>query len=115
MIYGTVKASDGYEEIMTCAIDDVHDSMSFYRKGDFLTDDGDTYFECECAGWSDEKISRIMSAMAEMFGCIYNGRELISVLKNHDNGLESITQCATAVCTIIAAERMELIKILECD
>jgi hypothetical protein len=56
-----------------------------------------------------------MSAMAEMFGCIYNGRELISVLKNHDNGLESITQCATAVCTIIAAERMELIKILECD
>lgn len=112
---GTVKVSDGYEEIMTYAIDDVHDSMSFYRKGDFLTDDGDIYFECECSGWDHEQIGRIMSAMAETFGCRYSGRELISVLKNHDDGLERITQCATAVCAIISAERMELIKILECD
>lgn len=114
MIESTYPCKDGFTGINTYAIDDIHDSISFYRKGDFLTDDGYFKFQTECAGWTDsgnKQADDLLELVAKNYGCKYENDELMIERENHDEALERLTQCATAITSMIWLERCGVINI----
>ena len=111
MIYESKELPNGFTALTMYCFDDIRGSMEFYRKGDFLTDDKYFHFQCECAGWSDEQIDKIMTKLAKIFDCKYQDEEITNTKKNHAEGLANMVQCATAICTMIIADESKIAKI----